>query len=112
MSFSPDHSASNFYAGGDVSDADIRISDLQPSDHFPPPNESLIKRFIDSEHHHMPQLDYLRRCTDRSIDLTTCQDSIHWILRARGHYRFRPVTAFLSVNYLDCFLSSHSLPVL
>ncbi|XP_028079353.1 cyclin-D4-1-like [Camellia sinensis] len=110
MTHSPDHSASNFYAGGDVSDADIRISDLQPSDHFPPLDESLIKRLIDSEHDHMPQPDYLRRCRDRSIDLTTRQDSIHWILRVHAHYHFRPVTAFLSVNYLDRFLSSRSLP--
>ncbi|KAI3413148.1 Cyclin N-terminal domain-containing protein [Psidium guajava] len=58
----------------------------------------------------MPRPDYLRRCRDRSIDVTARQDSINWIWRVHAHYRFRPITAFLSVNYFDRFLSFHSLP--
>lgn len=33
-------------------------------------------------------------------------------MQVHAYYRFRPVTALLSVNYFDRFLSSHSLPVI
>ncbi|XP_050261812.1 cyclin-D1-1-like [Quercus robur] len=68
-----------------------------------------ISRVFESEPHHMPRPDYLSRCRDRSIDVTARQDSINWILKVHAYYHFRPVTAFLSVNYLDRFLSSHSV---
>ncbi|KAE8725624.1 Cyclin-D1-1 [Hibiscus syriacus] len=57
----------------------------------------------------MPFSDYLRRCQQRSINVIARQDSINWILKVHAYYNFNPVTAFLSVNYLDRFLSSHSL---
>ncbi|TYK29451.1 cyclin-D4-2-like [Cucumis melo var. makuwa] len=58
----------------------------------------------------MPRIDYLRRCRDHSIDVTARQDSINWILKVHSHYNFKPVTAILSVNYFDRFLSSNILP--
>ncbi|XP_030522780.1 cyclin-D4-1-like isoform X2 [Rhodamnia argentea] len=115
------HSASSsLRCGEDVSDADARISapSPDPSSSSPPSpyhshlpsDDAAVVGLIDSETHHMPRRDYLRRCRDRSIDVTARQDSINWILRVHAHYRFRPITAFLSVNYLDRFLSFHSLP--
>ncbi|KAI6701489.1 hypothetical protein NL676_015813 [Syzygium grande] len=118
------------HCGEDVSDADAWIPAQSPdpassssspppppppsSDPFPLPSDddadTVVLGLIGSETHHMPRPDYLRRCRDRSIDVTTRQDSINWILRVHAHYRFRPITAFLSVNYLDRFLSFHSLP--
>ncbi|XP_071691882.1 cyclin-D1-1-like [Rutidosis leptorrhynchoides] len=47
--------------------------------------------------------DYVNRCQRH---LTHRQDSINWILNAHAFYVFRPITAILSVNYLDRFLSS------
>ncbi|GMQ01156.1 hypothetical protein CsSME_00047894 [Camellia sinensis var. sinensis] len=110
MSQSPDHSASSLYCPENACDLDTGISDPQPSGHSPPPDESIIVRLIESEPHHIPHSDYLRRCRHRSIDLAARQDSINWILRVHAHYRFRPVTAYLTVNYFDRLLSSHSLP--
>ncbi|XP_004292116.1 PREDICTED: cyclin-D1-1-like [Fragaria vesca subsp. vesca] len=69
-----------------------------------------LRRLIDSEPHHLPSLDYLSLCRDRTVDVTARQDSINWILRVHAHYRFAPLTAFLSVNYFDRFLSTRSLP--
>ncbi|KAA8536285.1 hypothetical protein F0562_028763 [Nyssa sinensis] len=116
MSHSPDHSATSLYCTEDAGDvvsshANTRISDPPSSSSalFPPSNETTISRLIDSEAHHMPQPDYLRYFRDRSIDLTARQDSIKWILKVQAHYQFRPVTAVLSVNYFDRFLSRHSL---
>nr|AEZ35254.1 cyclin D-type [Persea americana] len=75
-----------------------------------PPSDRSIPSLLDSEPHHMPQSDYLHRFHDRSLDVASRQDAVNWILKVHEHYRFRPVTAYLSVNYLDRFLSSHSLP--
>jgi cyclin D1/2/4 len=150
MSRSPDYSAGDSLCcgedAGEVASwvADTWISHRPPSSLFayaPPSDESTVSMLIDSEPQHVPHPDYLRRCRDRSIDITARQDSINWILKVRtlsptyqntymytyrywfsglvfvrvtqvhAYYRFRPVTAFLSVNYLDRFLSSHSLRV-
>jgi cyclin D1/2/4 len=123
---SPDYSANggSLYCGEDAGDvaswvADTWISHQPPSSlsaHSPPSDESTVSMFIDSEPHHMPHPDYLRRCRDRSIDIIARRDSINWILKVRviqvhAYYRFRPVMAFLAVNYLDRFLSSHSVQV-
>ncbi|KAF5448289.1 hypothetical protein F2P56_028840 [Juglans regia] len=120
MPHSAGHSAAtaSLYCSEDVVDvtsldADTWISNQTSSSslsvHPPPSDESTISALVDSELLHFPIPDYLRRCRDRSIDVTTRQDSIDWILKVHAYYNFRPVTAFLSVNYFDRFLSSHSL---
>ncbi|KAD2393146.1 hypothetical protein R6Q59_012768 [Mikania micrantha] len=84
------HSASSFFSSAVVN-------------HHPPPVEdSIIDSLISGETHHSPVSDYLRR----SVHLTHRQDSINWILNAHAHYHFQPLTAILSVNYFDRFLSS------
>ncbi|KAH7518126.1 hypothetical protein FEM48_Zijuj09G0138800 [Ziziphus jujuba var. spinosa] len=75
-----------------------------------PSDQINVDRLINSEPDHMPDPDYVRRCRDRSVDVAARQDSINWILKLHAHYHFSPVTAFLSVNYFDRFLSFHSLP--
>lgn len=98
------------------SDADTWISHHPPyiscsSPHSPPSDENAVAELIESEVRYMPESDYLRQCRDRSVDVTARQDSINWILKVHALHRFSPVTAFLSINYFDRFLSSHSLPV-
>ncbi|KAJ8768889.1 hypothetical protein K2173_023884 [Erythroxylum novogranatense] len=124
MSSSPEPSSSptnGLYCGEDASEVvpsntdDSWVND-QPQPSFssgflPQTDETYITNLIDSEPHFMPQSDYLHRCRNRSVDVTARQDSINWILKVHGYYRFRPVTAMLSVNYFDRFLSSHSFPV-
>ncbi|PRQ22654.1 putative cyclin B3, G2/mitotic-specific [Rosa chinensis] len=73
-------------------------------------SSSALRRLIDSDSHHLPSPNYLSLCRDRTVDVTARQDSINWILKVHSHYRFAPLTAFLSVNYLDRFLSTRSLP--
>lgn len=116
---SPDYSANggSLYCGEDAGDVTSWVADTwishpplsSLSTHSQPSDESTVSMFIDSEPHHVPHPDYLRRCRDRSIDIIARRDSINWILKVHAYYRFRPVTAFLSVNYLDRFLSSHSV---
>ncbi|OMO73849.1 hypothetical protein CCACVL1_17103 [Corchorus capsularis] len=111
-------SSNSLSCGEDVDEVVTWESDTSAVRHqFPttlhnylPSDENTISKLIDSEPHHMPSPDYLRRFQDRSIDVTARQDSINWILKVHAFYRFSPVTAFLSINYFDRFLSSHSLP--
>ncbi|KAI7734836.1 hypothetical protein M8C21_030678 [Ambrosia artemisiifolia] len=75
--------------------------------HHPPVQDSIIDSLISVEHRHSPSPDYLLRCRRRrSVHLTHRQDSINWILNAHAYYRFQPLTAILSVNYFDRFLSA------
>ncbi|XP_057963842.1 cyclin-D4-1-like isoform X2 [Malania oleifera] len=110
QSQSPEHSAtSSLYCPEDA--GDVASSDVDAAIWIsPPPPDYSLSDLLLSEPHHMPLPDYLRRCRDRSVDLTARQDSINWILKVHAFYRFRPVTAMLSVNYLDRFLSSNALP--
>ncbi|KAE9611681.1 putative cyclin [Lupinus albus] len=81
------------------------------SDHLSPPvDEATITSLIETEINHMPEGDYLHRCRHRLVNMTARLDAVNWILKVHACYQFRPVTAFLSINYLDRFLSCTSLP--
>ncbi|KAI3715964.1 hypothetical protein L6452_22961 [Arctium lappa] len=87
------------------------MSDHSASSHFPsaaavnhqsPPfQDAIIDSLIAAEPLRSPLPDHLLR----SVHLTHRQDSINWILNAHAHYNFQPITAILSVNYFDRFLS-------
>ncbi|KAH1113586.1 hypothetical protein J1N35_006964 [Gossypium stocksii] len=42
--------------------------------------------------------------------VTARKDAIQWMLKVHCFYRFRPETAYLSINYMDRFLSARPLP--
>ncbi|XP_076937644.1 cyclin-D4-1-like [Bidens hawaiensis] len=63
----------------------------------------VIDSLIAAEPRHSPLSDHL---INRSVNGIHRQDSINWILNAHSYYRFQPLTAILSVNYFDRFLSS------
>ncbi|CAJ1977320.1 unnamed protein product [Sphenostylis stenocarpa] len=107
MSLSPDSSS----AAADLLCRE-HATEVTSDHHLPPPDsdEGPIAGLFDAEAHHMPEKDYLSRCRDRSVDVTARLDAVNWILKVHAFYQFSPVTAFLSVNYLDRFLSLCSLP--
>ncbi|MED6134124.1 hypothetical protein PIB30_034439 [Stylosanthes scabra] len=113
-SSSPDHSttASSVVC---VEDASKEISDHPsppslPTLWRPYDDDSDISELIEAEAQHMVAADYLRRCGDGSVDVSARLDAINWILKVQEFYSFHPVTAFLSINYMDRFLSLVSLP--
>ncbi|KAF8410242.1 hypothetical protein HHK36_002766 [Tetracentron sinense] len=115
MPLSPDHSASSLYCGEDAGDvvycdADTWIPCSPATTDTVADDDSSIDRLLDSELHHMPDSDYLQRFRDGSVDVTARQDAVNWMLKVHAYYHFRPLTAYLSVNYLDRFLSSRALP--
>ncbi|KAJ8638272.1 hypothetical protein MRB53_012539 [Persea americana] len=103
-----DFSNSNLYCSEDAEDDSGRDVDLPPStkttDSSSEDDYGWISASIKSEIHHMPAPDL------SLIDVTARGNAVEWILKVHQHYRFHPVTACVSVNYLDRFLSSYSLP--
>ncbi|KAJ4962010.1 hypothetical protein NE237_021920 [Protea cynaroides] len=72
--------------------------------------EESIAVFVEEEGHYMPGLDYPTRFRSQELDASAREESIAWILKVHTFYHFQPLTAYLSVNYMDRFLSSSRLP--
>ncbi|XP_022942605.1 cyclin-D1-1-like [Cucurbita moschata] len=72
--------------------------------------EESIAVFIKDERHFVPDYDCLSRFQSPSLDAAARLDSVAWILKVQVYYGFQPLTAYLSVNYLDRFLCSRRLP--
>ncbi|KAK7309515.1 hypothetical protein RJT34_06311 [Clitoria ternatea] len=82
-------------------------SDFESS---PPPEDDSIAGFIEDEHKFVPGFDYLSRFQSHSLDASARGESVAWILKVQAYYAFQPLTAYLSVNYMDRFLNSRPLP--
>ncbi|KAE8726081.1 Cyclin-D1-1 [Hibiscus syriacus] len=72
--------------------------------------ESSIAGFIEHERNFVPGCDYLARFQSQSLDAWAREEAVAWILKVQAFYNFQPLTAYLSVNYLDRFLYSRRLP--
>ncbi|KAK9037884.1 hypothetical protein V6N11_022783 [Hibiscus sabdariffa] len=74
-------------------------------------NDSLSDLF-DSEVDRMLESKLLSsRFHDLPSDIVRArQEAIQWMLKVHCFYRFRPEIAYLSINYMDRFLSARALP--
>ncbi|XP_030552085.1 cyclin-D1-1 [Rhodamnia argentea] len=72
--------------------------------------EESVAGFIEDEEHFVPGPDYVARFRPQSLDASAREESVAWILKVHAFYGFQPLTAYLSVNYLDRFLCSRILP--
>ncbi|CAL9181160.1 unnamed protein product [Musa hybrid cultivar] len=77
---------------------------------FPDESDESIAGLIAAETDYSPGFDYPDRFRSKSLDSVARQEAVAWILKVHVYYGFRPLTAYLAVNYLDRFLSSHRLP--
>ncbi|KAF8399310.1 hypothetical protein HHK36_015175 [Tetracentron sinense] len=77
---------------------------------FPADIEESIAGFLEDEGNYVPEFDYPSRFLSRSLDASAREESVAWILKVHALYGFRPLTAYLAVNYMDRFLSSCRLP--
>ncbi|WOL02772.1 hypothetical protein Cni_G11491 [Canna indica] len=73
-------------------------------------SEDCIALLIEKEMQHLPPEDYAERLLRGQLGLDVRNDAIDWIQKVHAHYNFGPLSAYLSVNYLDRFLSSYELP--
>ncbi|XP_057491043.1 cyclin-D4-1-like [Actinidia eriantha] len=65
---------------------------------------------IERERQHLPRDDYLKRLRSGGLDLSARREALDWICKAHAHYNFGPLSVWLSMNYLDRFLSVYELP--
>lgn len=72
--------------------------------------EESIAGFIEDERNFVPGIDYIERFQSQLLDASARQESVAWILKVHAYFGFQPLTAYLSVNYLDRFLYSRRLP--
>ncbi|KAL8157131.1 cyclin-D1-1-like isoform X1 [Apium graveolens] len=93
-------------------DSEILSADLPAcsSDFESPDIEESIALFIENERKFVPGIISARKSQSESIDQAARQASVAWILKVQHYYGFQPITAYLSVNYLDRFLYCHHLP--
>ncbi|KAL2892892.1 Cyclin-D2-1 [Bienertia sinuspersici] len=96
------------------------------------PSDECLASLFDKERQHFLGLDYLKRFTSGDLDLGARNLAIDWIEKVvsliiklinslinvlimcyeqvQSHYNFGPLCVYLSVNYLDRFLSAYELP--
>ncbi|CAJ1943029.1 unnamed protein product [Sphenostylis stenocarpa] len=73
-------------------------------------DESCLLRLFESEHDQVQELIKSPGQIRKKPWLVNArEEAINWILKVHAYYSFRPETAYLSVNYLDRFLKSHTL---
>lgn len=73
--------------------------------------EESIAGLIENERKFVPGIDYVERIQSQSVDACAREHSVAWILKVQRYYGLHPLTAYLSVNYMDRFLySNHHLP--
>ncbi|XP_014503703.1 cyclin-D4-2 isoform X1 [Vigna radiata var. radiata] len=77
---------------------------------FPLPSEECLRLMMETELHHLPNGDYVNRLRSGDLDIGARTEAIDWIEKVREHFRFGPLCAYLSINYLDRFLSVYELP--
>ncbi|OUZ99775.1 Cyclin [Macleaya cordata] len=79
-------------------------------DEFLLQSEEGLTLMFEKEHVHLPRGDYLKRLQNGELDSSIRRDAIDWIRTVHGIYNFGPLSAYLSINYLDRFLSVYELP--
>ncbi|XP_029119324.1 cyclin-D4-1 isoform X2 [Elaeis guineensis] len=77
---------------------------------FPVQSEEFIASLVEKELEHIPGEDYAKRLLSRDLDISVRGDAIDWIGKVHAHHSFGPLSAYLSVNYVDRFLSACELP--
>ncbi|OIV93092.1 hypothetical protein TanjilG_20754 [Lupinus angustifolius] len=87
----------------ELSSSDI---DLSPPTLSSSEEEESIAGFIENERNFVPGFDYLSRLQSPSLDASARKESVEWILKVQAYYSLQPLTAYLSVNYMDRFLNS------
>ncbi|KAJ6919784.1 cyclin-D3-1-like [Populus alba x Populus x berolinensis] len=77
---------------------------------LPMQSEECLVLMVEKECQHLPSGDYLKRLRNGDLDLGARKEAVDWIAKVHAHFGFGPLCAYLSVNYLDRFLSAYELP--
>ncbi|XP_020235191.1 cyclin-D4-2 [Cajanus cajan] len=77
---------------------------------FPLMSDDCLRLMVEKEFHHLPNGDYVNRLRSGDLNFEARNEAIDWIEKVREHFSFGPLCAYLSINYLDRFLSEYELP--
>lgn len=77
---------------------------------LPMQSEECLVLMVEKECQHWPSGDYLKRLRNGDLDLGARKEAVDWIAKVHAHFGFGPLCAYLSINYLDRFLSAYELP--
>ncbi|KAK1413782.1 hypothetical protein QVD17_35565 [Tagetes erecta] len=70
-----------------------------------------ISELVVQERKFVPGIDYVERFQSQALDASAREEAVAWILKVQRFYSFQPLTAYLSVNYLDRFIYCRGFPV-
>lgn len=73
--------------------------------------QAAVSALIEREVFHAPCSDYAEKYETKLLDAGSRQKAISWLFKVRAFFNFGPLTATLSVNYLDRFLSRYQFPM-
>ncbi|XP_009614202.1 cyclin-D4-2-like isoform X1 [Nicotiana tomentosiformis] len=73
-------------------------------------SEECVDLMIEKENQHMPCGDYLDKLRNGKLDIEIREQILDLIGKVHSHFNFGPLCLYLSVNYLDRFLSAYDLP--
>ncbi|MCD9560575.1 Cyclin-D2-1 [Datura stramonium] len=73
-------------------------------------SDECVALMIEKECEHMPCGDYLEKLRNGDFDFGARREILDWICKVHSHFNFGPLCLYLSVNYLDRFLSAYDLP--
>ncbi|KAI4366545.1 hypothetical protein MLD38_022409 [Melastoma candidum] len=80
-------------------------------DGLPMQSEECLALLLEKECQHSPRSDYRGRLRDGDINYVARKDAVDWIGKVHSYFSFGPLSAYLSINYLDRFLSAYELPM-
>ncbi|KAG6644414.1 cyclin-D3-1-like [Carya illinoinensis] len=79
-------------------------------DGLPLQSDEYLASMLEKECQHLPAADYLKRLRSGDLDLGARRRTVDWIFKVHAHFGFGPLCAYLSINYLDRFLSAYEFP--
>ncbi|TYI82682.1 hypothetical protein E1A91_D05G237400v1 [Gossypium mustelinum] len=79
-------------------------------DGLPLHSEECVVLMVEKEHQHLPNAGYLKRLQGGDLDPAARNEAVGFIRKVHAHFSFGPLCEYLSINYLDRFLSAYELP--
>ncbi|XP_072991779.1 cyclin-D2-2-like [Typha latifolia] len=76
---------------------------------FPLMSDECMALLVEKEIHHLPREDYAKRYQTGALEVSVRRDATDCILKVHCYYKFGPLSAYLSINYLDRFLSVYEV---
>ncbi|KAK1371322.1 Cyclin-D4-2 like [Heracleum sosnowskyi] len=108
--FVEEYQSTKVYDMGSDQNRNFKVEEGFMSGLLPLQSDECVDSMFAKECEHLPALEYLQRLRNEDLYLKARQKAVDWIGKAHSHFSFGPLCAYLSVNYLDRFLSAYEIP--